>query len=538
MIGRRRRRELVESQAAVPDVESGGVAVMPAASLGDHDHGEVMPAASLAGSGQDGVMPAASPREPEPGEVMPAASPSADLGVFSGPPLELVAPQLWRWRRSRLLGQLGLYEPRVVGIPTTTRQAEVLNTAISAPPTTVEGLANGLDVTTGQPVYHDPFTAYQAGVVSSPNVVILGDLGKGKSSLIKTVYVLRALTFRNRRGVVADRKDQNGEGEYSELCRQLGGQPIRFEIGGGGSRINLLDPVIGVSSEAATQVAGQLQLLRAVVHAAGGREPDSWQGAALRTAHLRALRRAEADERVPVLDDVVAALTDPPPTEAFGELLSNRLRDQWAEASLGIKWDLERLVGDDLAGLFDGPTSPEVRLSNRLTTFDLSQLPNEGPAIPLVMTVLNTWLTNLLRRDRGWLTTFVAEEGWHLAEGVGAKIFQRNSKLSRGIGLSNVVALHHVSDIPVDSPAVAMLQEAGTVYLYAQGRAADAQRCLDLYSLPPELLDDLIGLPQGMCFLRRDILPPIFMEHLRSEWEIELTNTDGAMSTASGVGRQ
>jgi hypothetical protein len=318
----------------------------------------------------------------------------------------------------------------------------------------------------------------------------------------------------------------------------LGGQPIRFEIGGRGSRINLLDPVIGISSEQTTQVAGQLQLLRAVVHAASGREPDSWQGAALRTSHLRALQRAEADGRVAVLDDVVAALTDPPPTEAFGELLSTRLRDQWAEAALGIKWDLERLVGDDLAGLFDGPTSSDVRMSDRLTAFDLSQLPTEGPAIPLVMTVLNTWLTNLLRRDRGKQTTFVAEEGWHLAEGIGARIFQRNSKLSRGIGLANVVALHHISDIPTDSPAVAMLQEAGTVYLYAQGRTADAQRCLDLYSLPAELLDELMALPQGVCFLKIDVGAPIVLQHLRSDWEVDITNTDAAMGGASGTGRR
>src|SRR2546421_662029 len=83
----------------------------------------------------------------------------------------------WRWRQSRLMGQLGLYAPRVAGIPSTTRQAEVLCTAISAPPTNVEGLLNGIDLTTGQPVYHDPFTAYEQKVVSSPNVVVLGDLG-------------------------------------------------------------------------------------------------------------------------------------------------------------------------------------------------------------------------------------------------------------------------------------------------------------------------------------------------------------------------
>jgi len=458
----------------------------------------------------------------------------------ASPEPAMLRPQAWRWRRSKPLGRLGLYALRVGGIPSTTRQAEVLCTAISAPPTRVEGLVNGIDLMTGQPVCHDPFTAYTNRVVSSPNVVVLGDLGEGKSSLLKTIYVTRALTFRNRRSVVADRKNQGGEGEYSELCRQLGGTPVQFEIGGGrgGSRINLLDPVIGVSAEEASQVAGQLQLLRAVVHAASGREPDSWQGAALRAAHRLALRAAEADGRVPVLDDVVSALTEPPPEEVFGGAATAGVRNRWAEAALGMKFDLERLIGDDLAGLFDGPTSPDVGMSSRLTTFDLSQLPTEGPSIPLVMTVINTWLTNVLRRERGRLTTFVAEEGWHLAEGVGAKIFQRNSKLSRGIGLANVVALHHLSDIPVDSPAIAMLQEAATVYLYAQGRTADAQRCVDLYSLPPHLLDELMSLPQGVCFLKIDTAAPIMMQHLRSSFEVGITDTDAAMSGTTGSGRR
>ncbi|SCL12983.1 AAA-like domain-containing protein [Micromonospora nigra] len=442
----------------------------------------------------------------------------------------MLAPAPWRWRRSPLLGRFGVYAPRVPGILSTTRQSEVLCTAISAPPTHTDGILNGIDLVTGQPIHHDPFTAYQRKTVSSPNVVVLGDVGKGKSALIKTVYVYRPLAFRNRRTVVADRKDQGGEGEYSELCRQLGGQPIRFQVGAGGSRINLLDPVIGVSAESATQLAGQLQLLRAVVHAASGAEPDSWQGAALRTAHIRALSEAEAAGRIAVVDDVIAALRLAPPTEMFGDVATSAARDRFAEAALGLAFDLERVCGDDLAGLFDGPTSRDVGLADRLTSFDLSQLPTEGPAIPLVMTVLNTWLTNLLRRRRGWQTTFVAEEGWHLAEGVGARLFQRNSKLARGIGLANVVALHHLADIPEDSPAVAMLKEAETVYMYAQAREDDASRCVRLYSLPPHLLGDLMTLQQGVCLLRIGAGAPLLMQHLRSSTEVALTDTDAAMT--------
>ncbi|MBN1172917.1 MAG: hypothetical protein JXA67_12145 [Micromonosporaceae bacterium] len=401
----------------------------------------------------------------------------------------------------------------------------------------MEGIINGLDLVTGQPVHHDPFTAYDGKILSSPNVVVLGDLGKGKSSLLKTVYVLRALALRRRRAVVADRKDQSGEGEYSELCRRLGGQPIKLAIGGGGSRINLLDPVIGVAAGDVTHVAGQLQLLRAVVHAASGQEPDAWEGAALRAAHLRALAVAEADRRVAVIDDVIAALKAPQPSEVLGDGADTAAaRERFALAALAMAFNLERLVSDDLAGLFDGPTSPDVVLSDRLTSFDLSQLPTEGPGLPLVMTVINTWLTNLLRKDRGWLTTFVAEEGWHLAEGVGAKIFQRNSKLSRGIGLSNAVALHHLSDIREDSPAIAMLKESETIYMYAQAREDDAQRCVALYSLPDQLVDELMALPQGVCLLKIGSGAPIMMQHLRSSLEMRLTNTDAAMRVTTPGG--
>lgn len=454
------------------------------------------------------------------------------------PVAEQVQPQPWRWRRSDLLARLGLYAPQIPGIPSTTRQSEVLCTAISAPPTRVQGIINGLDLVTGQPVHHDPFTAYDGKIISSPNVVVLGDLGKGKSSLLKTVYVLRALALRKRRAVVADRKDQSGEGEYGELCRRLGGQPIKLTVGGGGSRINLLDPVIGVAAGDVTHVAGQLQLLRAVVHAASGQEPDAWEGAALRAAHLRALAVAEREDRVAVIDDVIRALKAPQPGDVLGDTGEDMAaaRERFALAALAMSFNLERLVSDDLAGLFDGPTSSDVVLSDRLTSFDLSQLPTEGPALPLVMTVINTWLTNLLRRDRGWLTTFVAEEGWHLAEGVGARIFQRNSKLSRGIGLSNAVALHHLSDIRDDSPAIAMLKEAETIYMYAQAREDDARRCVALYSLPDQLVDELMALPQGVCLLKIGSGAPIMMQHLRSNLETRLTNTDAAMQVASARG--
>ena len=197
------------------------------------------------------------------------------------------------------------YFARAVPAPTTTRQAEILNPALIAAPTDEEGVVIGRDVLSNSAVAHDPFTAYQNKVITSPAVVILGVIGSGKSSLIKTVYVLRPIILKGRRAVVMDKKDREGEGEYAELTRQLGGEPFGFRIGGGGTVINPLDPLI-------TEVLGrhgQFGLLRAMAERAAGTDSlGTWQMKALRSAHLEVLRTAEQDGSVPLIGNLAQQL--------------------------------------------------------------------------------------------------------------------------------------------------------------------------------------------------------------------------------------
>lgn len=85
----------------------------------------------------------------------------------------------------------GLYAPALVGAPSTTRQAAILNTALIGPPTGTQGIANGRDQLSHTLVAHDPITAYNARprLVSSPNTIVAGGIGGGKSSFVKTVCV-------------------------------------------------------------------------------------------------------------------------------------------------------------------------------------------------------------------------------------------------------------------------------------------------------------------------------------------------------------
>lgn len=484
----------------------------------------------------------------------PAAPPSTDLMPDRPPPPDLHArtPEPQPLKRRKTWERLGCYDPAYEGIKSTTRQAEALNVAMAGPPSSPRGLFVGQDTISGQMVLHDVFQAYEDGLITSPNFVVLGDVGKGKSSLLKTWAVLRPLILAGRRAVVIDKKlqrwpDGTMSGENTMLARFFGHEPISFAIGGGQSCINPLDPRIsalvddpqldGPTLDAAPvdaadqRPAGQSMLIRAVLHRALDRPLTPREGRALREAHRTALRVGREQGREPTLRDIHRALLYPDEVSAREAVTTVDQLREWGRDSA---YELDRLIEDDLRGLIDGPTTANVRLDSGLTVFDVSRLPEEGPALPVVMTVINTWLSNLLANDPSHTRThFVVEEGWHLVAGPTAKVFQRNWKMARGLGLSNGVAIHHISDIPADSPAIALLKEAETVFVYGQARQDDADECLRLFGFPSNVRQAIRQLPKGVCLLKVGAQPTLMVRHLRSDIETELTNTDAGMTRAA-----
>lgn len=422
----------------------------------------------------------------------------------------------------------GWYAPAAVPAPTTTRQGEILNTALIAAPTDDEGVVVGRDRLSNAPVAHDPFTAYEKRTITSPNVVVLGVVGAGKSSLLKTVYVLRPIILRGRRVVIIDKKDRAGEGENAELTRELGTEPFRMLLGGGGTVLNLLDRAI----LAGDGISGQYRLLLAVAEEANdGQLLDKWERHALRVAHKATLRATEAEDVEPVLAHLVFHLgSHHRDFEEFSPGAQERLH----QAGLGVRFLFEAILSDELAGLFDGPTSKHVQLASRLTTFDVSQLPEAGPAVSMVMAVANVWLLGTLRNHRNFQTNFIAEEGWSLSQGGTGRLMRSNSKLSRGLGLSNIASFHHPADIPKDSPAIAMLKEAQTVHLYRQDRAEDIDMCMTSFGLDAGSREILANLDNGHHLMKIGNRREIHVEHVRSDFESRITNTDEAM-LAGGV---
>jgi hypothetical protein len=446
-------------------------------------------------------------------------------------PAHPATPPGLRYASSEALASLGLYQTMVAGAETTTRQAEILTAAVIAPPTRMEGIAIGRDMLSRTLVAHDPMTAYQQKRISSPAVIIIGDIGSGKSSLIKTCYVWRPLMFKKRRVVVVDKKNRGGEGEYAELTRLFGGTPIRMTTDGSGSVLNPLDPLITNPSGHQDKMVGQ-RAVRALAEIAGGRELDEWEDAALRAAYITVQAAFESNKNSPILTDLIAQLGAPPAAGTPAARIP-ATQERFAFAGSAVAFMLERIVSS-YPGLFDGQTSKDVNLESRLTTFDISQLPSEGPAVDAVVGLANAWLLGGIQRD-DMLTNFVVEEGWHLMRGPNARALKENTKLARANGMAIITAIHKPSDIPPTSDGWTMFQEAQTVHLFSQARMEDVAITAHQFELgegPRQLLSTL---PPGQHLLKIGKRPEIRVEHIRSAIEIQLTNTDEAMMVGASA---
>src|SRR5437879_14979 len=111
---------------------------------------------------------------------------------------------------------------------------------------------------------HDPWELYGRGVVTGPNAVVLGQIGRGKSSFIKS-YLWRSQVF-GRQAWVIDPK-----GEYAVLAAACGTSPLRIGPGHG-VRLNPLDPGPGAGQVAPGElVRRQAELLCSLAAASMGR---------------------------------------------------------------------------------------------------------------------------------------------------------------------------------------------------------------------------------------------------------------------------
>jgi hypothetical protein len=271
------------------------------------------------------------------------------------------------------------------------------------------------------------------------------------------------------------------KGEYGALAAASGATPLRLGPGLG-LRLNPLDVgPAGQTVETAQAVQhGQspahqrrAELLGALLGSSLGRPLLPQERAAADVA----LSVAEERTALPTLPLVAEALLRPEEQQA--RLLGTNV-DGLRQDGRQVALELRRLVYGDLAGMFDGETSPGLDLSAGVVVLDLSRL-YASPALGLLMVCALPWLLKAAGQE--------GSEQQRLAEG--------------------------------------LLADAETRVVFGQA-PAEAERAGELLGLSRNEQALLCQLPRGVALWRVG-QNSFLVEHELCPEELALADTDGAM---------
>lgn len=372
----------------------------------------------------------------------------------------------------------------------------------------------------GGPFMFDPWDLYRSGRITNPNVVVLGQLGRGKSTFIKTL-VWRQIAF-GRRAWIVDPK-----GEYGPLASACGTEPLVLAPGGA-CRLNPLDAPVGNTIDTEMIVRARVDLVCSLLASSLSRS----LGAEERTAVEMAVRLASERHQVPVLPDLVDALLDPDQAAAESVRFD---RPALATAGRIPALELRRMVTGDLAGIFDGPTTATVDLEAPVVVLDLSAT-FASDALPLVMTCATSWLQSALSRADGYKRLVVIDEAWAILSDLStARWSQATFKLSRALGVANVIVVHRISDLRAaggdgsaeQKLADGLLADSETRVVFGQP-ASEAEATARDLGLGKIETDTIARLPRGVALWRvggRSYL----VEHVVGAEERCFVDTDAAM---------
>jgi hypothetical protein len=379
----------------------------------------------------------------------------------------------------------------------------------------------------GGPFRYDPWDLYRRGILTNPNMVVMGQVGRGKSTFVKT-FVWRQVAH-GRQAWIVDPK-----GEYGPLVHAAGAVPIRLAPGGP----HRLNPLEG---DRVSGRIGPAQLTCSLIESSLRRALSPAERAAVDLAVLSVLEGADRPgpatrAACPTLADVVAALLDPDAVLAarVGTDAAGLASDGRAPAL-----ELRRLVEGDLAGLFDGPTTPGLRLDGPVVALDLSAV-FHSPALALLMICATAWLQAILAGG-GVKRLLVVDEAWAVLHDLGtARWLQATFKLSRSLGVANVAVVHRLSDLRAAGEdgseqqrlAEGLLADAETRVMFGQS-PSEAEACGDLLRLSSSERDLLSRLPRGVALWKVGERSFV-VEHAVGRREAELVDTDAAMREVPG----
>ncbi|MEZ5229757.1 MAG: DUF87 domain-containing protein [Acidimicrobiales bacterium] len=396
------------------------------------------------------------------------------------------------------------------------------------------GVYIGEDVSAGGSSWHfDPFQLYTDGVITSPNILVLGMVGAGKSSAVKTMLYrmvgLLGSDGKPRWCAILDPK-----GEYGPLANALGLTRLAL-FPGGRTRLNPLDagPYVDSTDELR---ARRTQMTAALASSMLRRELTATEEAALSWV-IDIVTDAEGDAQ-PTLRDVVDLLANP-----TDEMLARSAEDtnrDLARKIADVRHGLGKLLDGPLRGMFDGPSTVSLDWSGRGVVIDLSAVHQDPEALTVVMIAATGWLQALLAAPEGEdvpRRIQVLEEIWALlgSERV-AKYYQSCQKLARAYGVANISVAHRISDLRAQTDdgtsaakvSMGLLADTQTRILFRQSsdQVPEATSLLGLTAVEARILPELA---RGRSLWRVGDHTAIVQHRIGSkEWPI--CDTDGRLT--------
>jgi hypothetical protein len=341
----------------------------------------------------------------------------------------------------------------------TTTQACGLYPFVAGSGSPLAGTPVGRHQLWGTAVCLDPLSWLRAGLVTNPGVMVLGQPGTGKSTLVKRL-VTGAVSRGTTTLILGDTKP-----DYTALTEYLGGQVIR--IGRGLDRINPLDSgplgqaVARLPREAASKLRWEVRSRRLGLLVA--------LCALVREAPIVPAEEVILGRTIDLLDDQLAGRTEPtvPDVLAAIEAAPDALRRaarcddlaRYRDRVADIVFTLDLLCTGSLAGVFDGSTSRPIDLDAPVVCIDISQVGAAGDKL-LTAAMLCTWaygfgsvdasraLSDLGHgRRRSYMA--VMDELWRVLRGAPGLVEYADSltRLGRAKGIASVMISHSLADL-------------------------------------------------------------------------------------------
>ncbi|WP_347351234.1 ATP-binding protein [Intrasporangium sp.] len=393
------------------------------------------------------------------------------------------------------------------------------------------GVFIGQDAWSGAGFCFDPWVLYQDGVLTNPNCLLAGAVGKGKSCLAKSIAT-RSIALGRRIYVPGDPK-----GEWTAVAARVGGATIALGPGTG-NRLNPLDPGPrhpGIAEdEWAEMVATRRRtLLGSLAESALGRALTAVEHTALDCA----LTGTVTADPTPTLPRVVDRLLRPTAEDCGAGRDGGQDTAELARDGRELAHALRRLVAGDLAGLFDGPSTVTFEPSLPMVTLDLSRIHGSDQLTAMVMTCASAWMEAALTDPNAGARWIIYDEAWRLIRQPALLArMQAEWKLSRGYGIANLLIIHRLSDLDAVGDASSstratangLLADCATKIIYQQepGETTGAARRLGLTSTEQAQLPDLRQ-GEGLWHVGQRAF---IVRHLATDNELDLFNTNQRMA--------